>query len=133
MLCSKVFHALVAVHVSQACIEAPLVAALDGESEPTASAQIRQTLTALLVTTAPQKPGYWIRLLGSVALATAPPVAAVAAGSMLAAAGGGYIGCSESMLHHVTQDCPVFDLAFTRPVTRERRKCMVVSLYMCFC
>lgn len=62
----------------QACIEAPLLAALDGESEPTTSAQIRQTLTALLVTTASQKPGYWIRLLGSVALA-APAAAAAAA------------------------------------------------------
>jgi hypothetical protein len=66
------------VHVSadyllQAHIESSLLAALDGESEATTAAQLRSTLTALLAASAPKQPGYWLRMLGAVALAAPPP------------------------------------------------------------
>lgn len=60
----------------QACIEPSLLAALDGESESSTCAQLRATLTALLAASAPKKPGYWLKLLGGVALAAGAPVAA---------------------------------------------------------
>lgn len=74
----------------QECIEAPLLSALDGESEASIATQIRATLTALLAASAPTQPGYWVRLLAAVALAAGPAAVAVAQGP---AAGG---------LRHVT-------------------------------
>lgn len=77
----------------QECLEAPLLAALDAESDPGTSTQIRGTLLALLAASAPTQPGYWLRLLGGVALAAPPGVVAAAPagqqGGAAAAAGEG--------------------------------------------
>jgi hypothetical protein len=64
---------LSAEYLLQAHIESSLLAALDGESEATTAAQLRSTLTALLAASAPKQPGYWLRMLGAVALAAPPP------------------------------------------------------------
>lgn len=69
----------------QECIEGPLLAALDGESEASIASQMRATLTALLAASAPARPGYWVKLLAAVALAAGP--AAAAAGMQGQAAG----------------------------------------------
>ncbi|KAF8072444.1 hypothetical protein HT031_000103 [Scenedesmus sp. PABB004] len=61
--------------LAEASIEVSLLAALDGESEASTSAAIRATLAALLTTSAPSRPGYWLRLLGGVALAAGPAAA----------------------------------------------------------
>lgn len=68
--------------LAEACIEAPLLAALDAESEPTTSTQLRNAVNTMLVTTAGQKPGYFVRLLGAVALAAAPAAAVTPAGQV---------------------------------------------------
>lgn len=62
----------------QGCIEASLLAALDSESESSTSAQLRGALTALLAATAPKRPGYWLKLLGTVAMAAAAAPAGAA-------------------------------------------------------
>jgi hypothetical protein len=71
--CAALCHVL---HV-QECIEAPLLSALDAESEASIATQIRFTLTALLAASAPTRPGYWVRLLAAVALAAGPAALAV--------------------------------------------------------
>ena len=68
----------------QECIEGPLLAALDGESEASIANQIRSTLTALLEASAPSRPGYWVKLLAAVALAAGPTAAAGMQGAQAA-------------------------------------------------
>jgi hypothetical protein len=73
-------------------VEAHLVATLDSEVDPHITEQLRAGLAALLAAGAPAAPGYWLRLLSSVALAA--PAAAVAAAATVAPgrAGGGERG-----------------------------------------
>jgi hypothetical protein len=76
-----------AAAAAQARIESSLLAALDGESESSTASQLRSTLTALLAASAPRQPGYWLKLLGAVALAAPPPANAGQAAAAGAADG----------------------------------------------